>query len=95
MRMRTVSTAGLSDSDAEYKDTITTEYSGRVVVNGVLNERLEVHGVDLGKKPEGVTRLIYENTDGFNSRIGKNEKSEKAKEIIDELEADLVAYSEH
>ena len=39
--------------------------------------------------------MIYKKANGFNSRIGNNEHLEKAKEIIDELEADLVAYSEH
>ena len=38
---------------------------------------------------------IYENSNGFNSRIGGNEKLDKAKEIIDELEANIVAHSEH
>ena len=64
-------------------------------MNGVSNELLEVYGVAPGRKSEGVTRFIYENPNEFNSRIGNNEKSEKAKEIIDELEADLVAYSDH
>ena len=38
-----------------------------------------------------MTRLIYENPDGFNTRISGDEKLEKAKELIDELEADVVA----
>ena len=38
--------------------------------------------------------MRYEDPNGFNSRIGNNEKLDKAKEIIDELEADIVAYSE-
>ena len=59
------------------------------------NELLEVHGVAPGKKPEGVTSLIHENPNGFNSHIGNSEKLEKVKEIIDEFEADLVVYSEH
>ena len=42
-----------------------------------------------------MTRLIYENPNGFDSRITCNEKIEKAKENVDELEADVVAYSEH
>ena len=42
-----------------------------------------------------MTRLIYENVDGLNNVIPNNGKIEKAKEIIDDLEADLVAYSEH
>ena len=39
--------------------------------------------------------MIYENMDGLNNRIPNNDKLEKAKEIIDDLEADIVAYSEH
>ena len=39
--------------------------------------------------------MIYENLNGINSRIASNEKLDKAKEIINELEADLVAYNEH
>ena len=42
-----------------------------------------------------MNRVIHEKTNGFNSRISRNEKLENAKEIIDELEADVVAYSEH
>ena len=54
-----------------------------------------MHGIAPGKKGEDATRVIYENPNGFNSRITRNEKLEKAKEIIDELEADVVSYSEH
>ena len=39
--------------------------------------------------------MIYKNPDGFNMRISGNEKLEKAKELIDELGADVVAYSEY
>jgi hypothetical protein len=38
---------------------------------------------------------MYENAHGFYSRIDGNDKLDKAKELIDDLEADLVAYSEH
>ena len=64
-------------------------------LRGISDDLLNVHGIAPGPKPEGVTRLLYENPDGFNTRIGGNEKLEKAKEVIDELEADIVAYSEH
>ena len=64
-------------------------------IKGVTDEVLEVHGLALEKKWEGVTRVIYENPDGFNSQITRNEKLENAKDIIDDLEADVVAYSEH
>ena len=93
----TVSTAGLTDSD---DDTIATgitsaeaTYLENEEIQGISDDLLNVHGISPGAKPEGVTRLIYENPNGFNTRISGNEKLEKAKELIDELEADVVAYS--
>ena len=62
---------------------------------GLTDEVLKVHGISPRKKEEGVTRVIYENPNGINSRITRNEKLENAKEIIDVLEADVVAHSEH
>ena len=56
---------------------------------------LRVHGVAPGSKVEGVVRLIYENANGLNSRLSNNDKLDKAKELIDDLEADIVAYNEH
>jgi hypothetical protein len=47
------------------------------------------------RKVEGVVRLIYENVYGINNRLCNNDKVEKAKEIHDELEVDIVAYTEH
>ena len=90
-----VSTVELNKLDTENFETNATEYTERVEISGVSDEDLTVHGVAPGKKPDGVPRLIYENPNGFNYRISNTKKLEKAKEIIDELEADLVAYSEH
>ena len=61
----------------------------------IAEELLRVHGIAPGKKPEVVTRIIYKNANSFNTRISGNEKVEKAKEVIDELEADVVCYNEH
>ena len=96
----TVSTAYLINPDAECKEKYLYE-KGRAEkhemeeIMGVTDEVLEVHGIAPGKKGEGVTRVIYENPNGFNSQINCNEKLEKAKEIIDELEAYVEAYNEH
>ncbi len=46
-------------------------------------------------KPEGVIRLIYENANGISNKLCNNEKVEKAKELHDDLEVDIVAYNEH
>ncbi len=40
-----------------------------------------------------MTWVLYENPDGFNSWISGNEKLDKGREMIDELEANVVAYS--
>ena len=61
----------------------------------IAEEILTVHVIAPGKKPDGVTRIIYENANSFNIRISGNEKVEKAKEVIDELEAYIVCYNEH
>ena len=61
----------------------------------IEDEILEVHEVAPGRKAEGVTSVIYENSDGLNNLIGGNRKLEKAKEIIDDLEADVVMINEH
>jgi hypothetical protein len=67
----------------------------RVAELGVPEEVLRIHGVAPGSKRDGVIRLIYENVNGINNRLCNNDKVEKAKEIIDDLEADIVAYNEH
>ena len=51
----------------------------------IAEELLRVRGIAPEKKPEVVTRIIYENANSFNTRISGNEKAEKAKEVIDEL----------
>ena len=95
----TVDTESMSDSDADSWGWDQGELQATMVeleeISGVADELLEVHGIAPGRKAEGVTRLIYENVDGFNNRITNNDKLDKAKDLIDELQADLVAHCEH
>jgi hypothetical protein len=61
-----------------------------------LEYLLEVHGLPPGRKGDGVTRLIYENLNGLQSAMSKtNRKLEKAFQVIDNLQADIVCYNEH
>jgi hypothetical protein len=46
-------------------------------------------------KPKVVARLIYENVDGLNNKITKNDKLDKAKDSTDEFQADSMVYCEH
>ena len=67
----------------------------QIDIRGVSEEVLQVHGVLRGRKEEGITWLMYENVNGFSNRMGGNEKLGKAKDLIYELEADIVLYNEH
>ena len=67
----------------------------RIDIRGVSDELLQVHGVLPGKKEEGITRLMYENANGIPNRLVGNETLEKAKDLINELGGDIVAYNEH
>jgi hypothetical protein len=67
----------------------------RVTGLGVPEEVLLIHGAAPATKPEGVIRLIYENANGISNKLCNKEKVEKAKELHDDLEVDIVAYNEH
>ena len=83
---------------------VSYNYSGRLALiqqeiknikeTSITDDRLKIHGL-LPSKGEGITRLIYENVNGINNRLSNNDKVEKAKEIHDDLEVDVVAYNEH
>ena len=96
----TIDIAELSDIDADalgeqhQKDLTATILEMKEIME-ISDEILEVHGVAPGRKAGGVMRVIYENSDGLNNQIGGNKKLEKAKEIIDDLEADAVMINEH
>ena len=52
---------------------------------------LKVHGVVPGKKKDGIVHLMYANLNGLNSILSGNDKLEKSRHIIDDMEADVVA----
>jgi hypothetical protein len=64
-------------------------------IREVLEYLLNVHGLPPGWKGEGVTRVIYENLNGLQSTLTKNEKLNKAWQIINDLQVDVECYNEH
>jgi hypothetical protein len=74
---------------------VEQQEGNRVTGLGFPEEVLQIHGAAPASKPEGVIRLVYEKVNGINNRLSGNEKVEKAKEIHDELEVNIVAYNEH
>ena len=85
----TIDTAGL----LRLQDEI--QQREEIDIRGVSEEVLQVHGVLPGRKEDGITRVLYENANGIYNRLGRNDKLDKAKDIINELGADVVAYNEH
>ncbi len=79
----------------EWVALVGLQEKGRVEELGILDKVLKVHGVAPISKGEGIIHLIYENANGFSNRLSNNEKVEKAKEIHDKLNVDIVAYCEH
>ena len=85
----------LSAGDDEESRVIVEEQL-RKEIREVSDYLLKIHRVPLGRKGEGITRLIYENLNGLQSTLSnKNEKLEKAGRVIDNLQADVVCYNEH
>ena len=75
---------------------VNVEEQLRKEIREVSEYLLEVHGVPPGRKGEGITRLIYENLNGLQSSLSsKNKKLEKARRVIDNLQANVVCYNEH
>jgi hypothetical protein len=64
-------------------------------IRGVSEYLLNVHGLPPGRKGEGVTRVIYENLNGLQSALSTNEKLDKARQVINDIQADVVCYNEH
>ncbi len=88
----------LLNSESDINEQIVLrehQEQNRVMVLGISDKVLQVHGVAPSSKGKGVVRLIYENVNGLSNKLSNNEKVDKAKEIHDELEVDIVAYNEH
>ena len=80
----------------EEVNRINVEEQLRKEIREVSEYLLEVHGMPPGRKGEGSTCLIYENLNGLQSSLSnKNEKLEKARRVIDNLQANVVCYNEH
>ncbi len=90
--MGTVAAPSVEDASEQCR---TAEQEVSTEIRGVLEYLLDVHGLPPGQKGEGVTRVIYKNLNGLQSALSKNEKLDKAWQVINDLQADVVCYNEH
>ncbi len=93
----TVDTSLLCNNHENNEQLVIVEQQegNRVTGIGFPEEVMQIHGAAPASKPKGVIRLVYKNVNGISNRLSGNEKVEKAKEIHDEREVDIVAYNEH
>jgi hypothetical protein len=76
----TMDASFLFNSESEMKEQLAlTEHQeiNKVMELGISDEVLQVHGVALLSKGEGVVRLIYENVNGLSNKLSNNEKVKK------------------
>jgi len=91
----TVNVAGLEEEGAVLaREMEQVREEERQALRGVDPTLLTVHGTAPGSKQDGTCRLLYENINGISTKMSGNKKLDKAKQLIDELEADIVAYNE-
>jgi hypothetical protein len=83
----------LVEDNGEQRKTAEQEVNKEI--RGVSEYLLNVHGLPPGQKRDGVTRVMYENLNGLQSMLSKNEKLDKARQVINDLQADVVCYNEH
>ena len=90
---------GLTDSNGSLQGTTLTIAQAPYLENeessGVSDDLLTIHGSIPGLTVGYTTRLIYDNPEGFNTKISDNDKLKKAKEVINGLGADIAVYFEH
>ena len=56
---------------------------------------LQIHGLAPNTKQHGIFRIMGENCNGLNNRIGGNGKIAKALDIKEELDVDCLLYCKH
>jgi hypothetical protein len=56
---------------------------------------LQIHGTAPNTKQQGIFRIMGENCNGLNNRIGENNKIAKALDIKEELDIDCIMYCKH
>jgi hypothetical protein len=78
----------------EHRETLAKNEHQKVQ-EAVKEGLLKIHGSAPNTKRSGMFRIMGENCNGFNNRIGGNEKIAKALDIKDGLDIDCLLYCEH
>jgi hypothetical protein len=74
--------------------TAATEEHKRVM-EAVMEGLLQIHGMAPNTKQDGIFRIMCENCNGLNNRIGGNEKIGKLFDIKEDLDIDCLMICKH
>jgi hypothetical protein len=80
---------------AEGNNETTGDNKHKRVMEAVEEGLLQVHGFAPNTKQPGIFRLMGKNCNGFNNKIGRNNKIDKALDIKDKLNIDCLLYCKH
>jgi hypothetical protein len=83
------------EEDADKTASSASNEENRRVMEAVEEGLLQVHGTAPNTKQHGVFWILGENCNGFNNRIGGNNKTAKAFDIKEDLAIDCLLYCKH
>ena len=84
-----------TEEEANKTARCTSDNENKRVMEAVEEGLLQVHGTAPNTKQQGIFRILGENCNGFNNRIGGNNKIAKALDIKDDLDIDCLLYCKH
>ena len=73
----------------------TRDDENKRVMEAVEEGLLQVHSTVPNTKQQGNFRILGKNCNGFNNRIGGNNKIAKGMDIKEDLDIDCLLYCEH
>jgi hypothetical protein len=84
-----------TDEEADNTARGTSDDENKRVMEAVEEGLLQVHGTAPNTKQQGIFRILGENCNGFNNRIGGNNNIAKAMDIKEDLDIDCLLYCKH
>ena len=84
-----------TEEEADKTACCTSDNENRRVMEAVEEGLIQVHGTAPNTKQQGIFRILGENCNGFDNRIGGNNKIAKVLEIKEDLDIDCLLYCKH
>jgi hypothetical protein len=86
---------GLAEANADKAASNTRDDENKCLMEAVEEGLPQVHRTAPNTKQQGIFRILGKNCNGFNNRIGGNNKITKAMDIKEDLDIDCLLYCKH